>query len=223
MNRGQKRILKKEGKLMMENMNGYHTDSCPSTIVKEWYERGQQEKEAMFKFVSYWIVFNHLYNYNLKDIETSYETGRIRDYCYQHMNVLVDTVDFNASYLDEMKSSPVIPDTFQTNHIDWNGEQEYIEEKLYELLARGRNEDGRLRSKCEYIARDYINICDESAKSRKRIVSLFMTIYRVRCNLFHGMKRPYPGRDYNLVRDSADILERCLPGLIEDTFRRHGR
>lgn len=49
----------------------------------------------------------------------------------------------------------------------------------------------------------------------RRMKSLFLTMYQVRCNLFHGSKSPYNERDLQLVKSSAEILENylkvCLP------------
>lgn len=46
------------------------------------------------------------------------------------------------------------------------------------------------------------------------IVAIFMGIYQVRCNLFHGSKKDYD-RDKNLVVESCDLLEAFLSKYFE--------
>ena len=46
----------------------------------------------------------------------------------------------------------------------------------------------------------------------KRIEALFMMIYTVRCNLFHGSKEASNPRDVRLVQRSGEILEIYLEG-----------
>ena len=48
------------------------------------------------------------------------------------------------------------------------------------------------------------------------VTSLILTIYQVRCNLFHGSKRLYIDRDRELVRSSAIIMEGYLKALLLD-------
>ena len=47
-----------------------------------------------------------------------------------------------------------------------------------------------------------------------RLTSLFLTIYQVRCNLFHGSKSLHIERDVELVRSSAVILEGYLKSVL---------
>ncbi len=49
----------------------------------------------------------------------------------------------------------------------------------------------------------------------KRIVSLMLTIYQVRCNLFHGSKSLHVNRDIELVHASAEILEGYLKAVLQ--------
>ena len=58
--------------------------------------------------------------------------------------------------------------------------------------------------------RDYDGVKRENAKS------LLMSIYQVRCNLFHGSKSLRIDRDRELVRASANILEGYLKVLLKD-------
>lgn len=47
------------------------------------------------------------------------------------------------------------------------------------------------------------------------VKALFETLYRIRCNLFHGSKSLRNDRDIELVRASANILEGYLAELVQ--------
>ena len=51
-----------------------------------------------------------------------------------------------------------------------------------------------------------------------RLTSLLVTIYRVRCNLFHGSKSLRIERDRNLVRAASVILEGYLKEVLKDNL-----
>ena len=48
------------------------------------------------------------------------------------------------------------------------------------------------------------------------VEALLMTLYQVRCNLFHGSKSLRVERDRELVRASANILEKYMKVLVAD-------
>lgn len=52
------------------------------------------------------------------------------------------------------------------------------------------------------------------SSGERRVESLLLTIYQVRCNLFHGSKRLHIQRDIELVRSSSIILEGYLKALL---------
>ena len=195
-----------------------HTDDCPSTIAREWLERGKHETDELFKFVSYWIVFNHLYNYGVDDFDEK-EASRIKDFCKKHSEALSEVLDFDADYLKPLKERPVIPGSGRVGIIDWREDEDYLAERIYEIISRNRVGSHK-EEISRFVAKDYKNICNPRAKLKYRVESLLMTIYRIRCNLFHGMKSGDPGRDYELVVSAGKVLECCLPTLIKDTFWR---
>ena len=56
----------------------------------------------------------------------------------------------------------------------------------------------------------------------KRATSLLLSIYQVRCNLFHGGKSPDNKRDLRLVESSAEIMNGYLRVLLsgfQDSLR----
>ena len=59
-------------------------------------------------------------------------------------------------------------------------------------------------------ARDYEKLKEYNVEA------LLMTLYQVRCNLFHGSKSLRVERDRELVRASANILEKYMKVLVAD-------
>jgi hypothetical protein len=53
----------------------------------------------------------------------------------------------------------------------------------------------------------------------ERLLSLFMMLYSVRCNLFHGQKSPDSLRDLELVRSGAAIVMGAVEMLLEPPLR----
>ena len=56
---------------------------------------------------------------------------------------------------------------------------------------------------------------DHTSTPLKRLQALLLTIYQVRCNLFHGSKSLHIQRDMELVKASGDILEGYLKEILE--------
>lgn len=54
----------------------------------------------------------------------------------------------------------------------------------------------------------------QQIKTKQSITDLFLSMYQVRCNLFHGSKSIYCERDVALVRASAELLEGYLRVLL---------
>jgi len=49
-----------------------------------------------------------------------------------------------------------------------------------------------------------------------KTIKLFLLIYQIRCNLFHGSKWMISKRDNDLVRESVDVLQDLLQRIIGD-------
>ena len=60
----------------------------------------------------------------------------------------------------------------------------------------------------------YISMLED--RGEKRLVSLFLTLYQVRCNLFHGSKSLHVKRDIELVRAASVILEGYMNALLSE-------
>lgn len=48
----------------------------------------------------------------------------------------------------------------------------------------------------------------------KRIQCILITLYQVRCNLFHGSKDPNYPRDRELIEASAALMQACMEALL---------
>ena len=72
-----------------------------------------------------------------------------------------------------------------------------------------RNKPVGDRTGVRKIHRDRCNLLNQ-----KNITALFLTIYQVRCNLFHGSKSIHNQRDIELVSSSAEILGEYLKVLL---------
>lgn len=57
---------------------------------------------------------------------------------------------------------------------------------------------------------------NERKKDDERILALFESLYKVRCNLFHGSKSIRNDRDIELVKASSVILEGYLNELLDE-------
>lgn len=56
----------------------------------------------------------------------------------------------------------------------------------------------------------------ENKNEDERILALFKTLYKVRCNLFHGSKSIHNPRDIKLVKASSVILEGYLKVFLDE-------
>jgi len=70
---------------------------------------------------------------------------------------------------------------------------------------------GGERSSNRYLYRKILE-----GSEQERVEALLLSIYHVRCNLFHGSKSLRNDRDLKLVRSSAIIMEGYLEALLRD-------
>ena len=72
---------------------------------------------------------------------------------------------------------------------------------------------------CERDKRNLFYYCsifiDNSAPFRIKMMSLILTIYQIRCNLFHGQKDPTIDRDLALISEAASVMEKILFVILE--------
>ena len=99
-------------------------------------------------------------------------------------------------------------DPFDTDEI-----QVFKKEPVYNVGGADSNDDPEELFKV---------IRDGRGNTVERATCLLLSVYQVRCNLFHGGKSPDDKRDLKLVESSAEImngyLEKLLSGFY-DSFR----
>ncbi len=106
--------------------------------------------------------------------------------------------------VDGIMLKPVIDSSFESidaNRTHRNAEFEYSDD-----------EDKLISD----VARSLMNCNDEGQRRRLKLQMVFLRIYQVRCNLFHGDKDPNRKRDVDLVKASADVLEKFLWFIVRD-------
>lgn len=183
----------------------------PPRIAKEWFNKGKAEKDVVFAFICYWITFNQLYSYYAQPRLS--ERGMVEDFIRQHRNSFKSLIDMSDPIVDVFLEAPVLEKSATAVGIDWTQSEADILDNLCDKIGNYYSE-GESRS----IMKRHIRLIDEDNNKLDRIIVLFMYIYQVRCNLFHGNKTPTPKRDWRLVESSSQILGTVLPTLIFDVF-----
>ena len=180
-------------------------------ITEKWFALGNREEDDIFKFVAYWLAFIQLYNFdNYGDEEVS-ETTRIIDYCDKHIDELSDAIDFENGYMKVFKERPIISGASTVGIIHWQQDEEtiarFVKERLNCNSYYKHKEDNEVTKAAKKIAKNFKAICNPTAEITERVKSLFCSIYRVRCNLFHGSKKPFEemDRDAQLIHSSVEI------------------
>lgn len=197
-----------------------------------WFSYSQKRGlDAVSKFVMLWIAFNWKYA-EYSDCGTRRERDSISRFCTNKSNRgrLLDYDPFAKGVTDAIdifKKRPVYDASFERYvdglKLDFNGS---FEEKMrYVLSDSFEGLEQKLKTE---IAKRYKNAYERSVDNynklcngdpEERMVSLILTIYQVRCNLFHGSKTPSgprETRDSELIESSAEIMEEYLlrlPGI----------
>lgn len=183
----------------MNSDNYLHFDSCQ--ISKVWFERGEDEADIAFKFISYWISFNGLYGQFYLDGNENRRSERdqIRNLIDNNNEKLVGLFDFeHDDRLAIFLEAPVL-----SGHKDGRS----VENAHYGRV----NDDDPNR----FAIRFYRTLIDVRRPTIDRLKALMVTIYQVRCNMFHGGKTPYPDRNYRLVDSSQYVLKKVLDVLMK--------
>lgn len=156
-------------------------------IIKEWFYKASKEKEYINKFICLWISFN----------------------CFFVARFFNNAVKRNgnkepseANYLDLVKES--YAEGFD-EYIVKNHEKPFLEFKA--AIAKKRWCPGKIID-MRPLHRDKL-----SGKSYKAVNSLdeyLSCVYQIRCNIFHGNKKPNDDNDLNLVKPAYKSLRTFL-------------
>ena len=172
-----------------------HYDSLE--ISKEWFQygkenyKGQKAPEIAFRFIAYWIAFNGFY----AQCSTKYSTEQedIETFIKKNIGAFSNLFDFeNDRELRIFREYPVFKNDREPN---WNGD--YLDPN---------NADKDVQR--------YQRFMNPRMSECERLQALMLTIYQVRCNMFHGQKGTEPSRNFNLVDASQQVLEKILECLL---------
>ena len=183
----------------------------PPRIAKEWFNRGKNEEDTVFAFICYWITFNQLYSYCAQDRMSEREL--IKDFIRNYRDIFKSCLDFSDPMMDVFFEAPVLEKSASATGLDWFQSKAGILDELYDMIGFYYD-----KGECRHIMNMHLDLLNDGNNKLSRIQILFMYIYQVRCNLFHGNKTPTPERDWRLVESSAQILEIVLPKLIVEVF-----
>ena len=152
-----------------------------------WYEYALKTgDDSIAKFMMHWIAFNWIYCNN----QSGSERKQIERICETRYDDLRLYNPFNnPESVDVFIKAPVL-DIRGNNrkHENPRCPSQMDPWQLHETVCRGQG--------------------------LERVQCLLLTIYQVRCNLFHGSKRPDVERDQELVRSSAVIMQRYMEALL---------
>ena len=206
-------------------------DYLPQDIAKDWFKYGQSTEDKMVQFMTYWVAFSNLYESyyeKTRGEEEKSERQKIKDYLislnYKDRSFLkrfFDKIDLKKDDTGEFvmgifEKFPVFegkfnPESDNYKDIDFNDSSS---ENIKKISDKSKKSENKLSDKKISAAiEDYNNLCQCEDKKEK-VIALFMTIYQIRCNLFHGQKGPIPERNVALVGSSAKILECFLEEIM---------
>lgn len=176
-----------------------NNDSYSNSISKfrweEWYDYGVENNDPFFvKFMTLWVAFNQIYS------KFSGEEKKPKSERVQIMKCLEkDEEDklLTKELFDSIFASPFIK-VFKDDSVC-----------SYDRLEKKFIPDSFENNK---------TVKNENEQWQERIKALFMMIYQVRCNLFHGSKEVSNPRDVKLVKCAGEILEMYLEGTSNRPF-----
>ena len=181
-------------------------------IITSWFERAQiPVKEPKYdyfdRFITLWISFNCYFVSGLHDkacnrisIQNKNETIKCKRFEpseADYLKVLIDTPKYKCIYLNLIENS----DDF-VNKLELF--KEFIQRNDYKGMVADLRSERRKKSH----AKKFSNI-----NNFKQFI--FVT-YQIRCNLFHGNKSPFIGRDTELVKLIFDPFNEFLTEIYKE-------
>lgn len=186
---------------MEQEMN--RLDCCQRHInhepAKQWYIYGCNEADDIAKFMFLWISLNWLYN---------------ADTYFKYREEFNHKEDDKRDPSEREQILNFVDDRFeQLRGFDVRKAPEFsifYDQALFDARKAAGDEP---RQK-DYRKNDHRKL--RSMFEKERIQGMFLTLYQVRCNLFHGSKRLKSGRDDLLIHSAAIILEGYLATIFRD-------
>lgn len=171
-----------------------------------WYEYALKTgDDSVARFMMHWIAFNFMYSeYSRRDEDGDWnsERDRIERLCKDKYRDLKHCKQFeDLEKREKLWEYPIlkgknrpygsIKPAMPTDR--QLKPQDMTPEELWSVLRLGRG--------------------------LRRIQCILLTLYQVRCNLFHGSKDPNYPRDRKLIQESATIMQGCMEALLHiETF-----
>ncbi len=175
--------------------NDTYSNSISKFRWEEWYNYGVENNDPFFiKFMTLWIAFNQIYS------KFSGEEKKPKSERVQIMECLEKDEEnhlLTRELFDSIFTSPFIK-VFKEDPVC-----------SYDRLEKKFIPDAFKNNE---------TVKNENKQWQERIKALFMMIYQVRCNLFHGSKEVSNPRDVKLVKCAGEILEMYLEGTSNRPF-----
>jgi len=172
-------------------------DKFKFNYLKSWMTKYSQD--GYEKYTYYWIAFNIYYNLSFfKDfpensIFTSSEIKRVE---YMQEKMGLDVEESSKNFIEKLERE--VPDYWTLLN-------------KFSLVKKKRNGD-----------EEDLNQSFKDAKNdnnyKLAFEKLLDILYVIRCNLFHGHKKPSDADQNKLLEDSARVLWIILSNLLEPYF-----
>ena len=196
------RAHKNVGKVNLNRFNYLHSDG--KNLILSWHDRAQamyHDPDSHFEaFIYAWIAFNG-------------------------WAACVTEIDADRKWLNALMLDNALAELFNNKFIENNNEHNEVLRcfgqlwpifKAQEIRRRGvtgneSNRDELIRHYINAGIRNYEPQCYKRHKDNKEIVPLdwahtLATLYRVRCNLFHGEKSRDSENDHRIVSSAFKVL-----------------
>ena len=153
--------------------------------AKQWYDYGCEAKDYIAQFMFFWIAFNWLYN---DPVFYSLRDDSISDKPSEKDQIL-NLVD--ASFVQLRQYDITKVGKFKT----------FKKHVIFNEKAGSPNTYA------------YRKLCSNNEKTR--IQGMFLTLYQVRCNLFHGSKVLGTPHEEEIITSASIILKGYLDKIIK--------
>ena len=199
-----------------------------------------------FRFFCFFLAFNHLYDcYTRKHPhyqpclqetkEWAKRTGKYRTWKSSDREDILFFIEYAFEIInDHFRQKPdETTDDYLRRKADWTAFLDSAKRILLHPVIEGRQEPAEKESHLDFsntvktndkehplLKFDLVNTMkmepNEDIQLRLKLQMVFLRIYQVRCNLFHGEKDPNSKNDIACVKDSADVLEKFLWFIVRD-------
>jgi len=150
-----------------------------------WIKKARNEHDYFDRYFALWVAFNIFYNNNSSS-KNGGEQERVKD--------MVNLLDKTSKLTIVSKNKENIKYLIELNP------------KLY----KNPNHDKQLKEKVSKL----VELIDSKEINDKDFECLLITLYKIRCNLFHGDKDRTSERQKEIVKYAYNILEYVVSYLL---------